>query len=326
VRERNFAVLDLGTPITSTVRRPAVSVLAPGATVEKLADGFHSIAGAAVDSSGTLYLVDHHQHRIYAWSQTTGLSVVRDAPLDAVNLAFDRSGTLLVLSSAGPAGTVYTFSPGGPADTLEVLQPQPRRSTPGGTFAIPASFWVDGQFRNHLDPGSYEYETHAQMFTAEVSTAVPNTYATSDGSLQLPAGRVFAQGPDGSYPGMDDSGWRWSHALDAFSLITAMPGEHVYVTSGAENRTYRAVVQDDGTLSSLERFVERGGESAVADGSGHVYLANGQVFVYGCTGELIGQIDVPERPTGLRIGGPNHKTLFILTHHALYAVRLRHRG
>ena len=228
-----------------------------------------------------------------------------------------------MLSSAGPAGTVYTFRPDGPREALDVLQPQPRRSSPGAAFAIPSTFWADGQFRNHLDLDTYEYETHAQMFAREVTTVVPNVYVTPDGSLQLPAGRVFTQGPDGTYPGMDETGWRWSHALDAFSLITAIPGERVYVTSGAENRTYRAVVRDDGTLGDLSRFAERGGESVVSDSEGHVYVANGQIFVYRANGELMGQIDVPERPTGLRFGGPDNKTLYILTHHSLYAVRLR---
>jgi len=125
---------------------------------------------------------------------------------------------------------------------------------------------------------------------------------------------------------MDDSGWRWSHALDALGLITAAPGERVHVTSGAENRTYRAVVREDGTLSGIERFAERGGESAVSDRDGNVYLANGQVFVYRATGELLGQVDVPERPTGLRFGGPDGRTLYILTHHSLYAVRMRTPG
>ena len=43
-------------------------------------------------------------------------------------------------------------------------------------------------------------------------------------------------------------------------------------------------------------------------------------------GEPIGQIDVPERPTGLRFGGPGNRTLYILTHHSLYTVRLRDPG
>ena len=35
----------------------------------------------------------------------------------------------------------------------------------------------------------------------------------------------------------------------------------------------------------------------------------------------IGRIDVPERPLQLLFGGADGRTLFILTHHALYAVK-----
>jgi Pectate lyase superfamily protein/SMP-30/Gluconolactonase/LRE-like region len=331
VRERNLAVLDVGPP-SPGLRRPrpplpagnrrASPAMVAGVTVEKLADGFHSIAGAAVDASGTLFFVDRHQQRIFSWCPEARLTIVRDAPLDPVNLAFDRSGNLLVLSSAGPAGTVYAFRPDGPRDELTVLEPQPRAAGAGATFALPATIWADGQFRNHLDLERYEYETHAEMFAREVTTAVPRAYLSPDRSLLLPAGRVFTQGPDGAYPGMDPTGWRWSHALDAYSLITARPGERVYVTSGAENRTYRAIVREDGTLGDLERFAERGGESVVADADGNVYIANGQIFVHRATGEPIGRIDVPERPTGLRFGGPDGKTLYVLTHRSLYAARI----
>ena len=125
VRERLFAVLDLGPPLPAAARSgPAVPALR--ATVEKLAGGFHSIAGAAVDAAGTLYFVDRHQQRIFSWSPSQRLKIVRDAPLDAVNLGVDRSGNLLVLSMAGPAGTVYAFRPDGRRDALTVLQPQPR--------------------------------------------------------------------------------------------------------------------------------------------------------------------------------------------------------
>jgi sugar lactone lactonase YvrE len=326
VRERNFAVLDLDAASDVPAPSAIVPVLAPGAAVEKLEGGFHSIAGATVDAAGTLYFVDKHQQRIFSWSPATRLKIVRDAPLDPVNLAFDRSGNLVVLSSAGRTGTVYAFRPDGPRDELTVLPPQPRPAAAGAAFAIPATFWADGQFRNHLDLDTYEYETHAQMFAAEVTRAAAQAYVSPDGSLVLPATRVFTQPPTGSYPGMDPTGWRWSHARGAYALVTARPGQRVYVTSGAENRTYRAVVQADGTLGELEAFAERGGESVTADAEGNVYVANGQIFVYGPSGEPIGRIDVPERPTGLVFGGRDRTTLYVLTHRSLYAVQVRYPG
>jgi len=105
-------------------------VLAPGSKVEKLEDGFFSISGAAVDAAGKLYFVDHHEQRIFGWSKNEGLTVERDNSLDPVNLAFDRSGDLLVLSSAGPEGTVYSFHPGSSDAAITVLSPQPSEQHP----------------------------------------------------------------------------------------------------------------------------------------------------------------------------------------------------
>ena len=76
----------------------------------------------------------------------------------------------------------------------------------------------------------------------------------------------------------------------------------------------------EGTLTDLHAFAERGGESVAADSAGNVYVANGQIFVYDRNGTPIGRIDVPERPIQLLFGGPDRRTLFILAHHALYAV------
>jgi sugar lactone lactonase YvrE len=59
------------------------------------------------------------------------------------------------------------------------------------------------------------------------------------------------------------------------------------------------------------------------DAHGNVYVANGQIFVYSNDGRQIAEIDVPERPLQLIFGGPDHRTLFILAHHALFATRVR---
>jgi len=325
VREREFAVLDVG-PNAAVPRGLDSSAIVEPGSVRKVVDGFYSISGAAIDAAGKLFFVDHHQHRIYSWSDADGLKVVRDAPVDPVNLAVDKSGAVMVMSSAGPDGTVYSFRPGAPHEEMTVIEAQPAASRPGATVALPINYWVDGQFSNPLNLDTYQYMTPAQMFARDVTTPAAKEYVSPDGSLVLPAWRVFRQGPDGSYPGMDETGWRWSHPLDANSLITSAPGRRVYVISGSENRTYGATVQANGTLGDLQPFAERGGESVAADAKGNVYVANGQIFVYDPSGKPIGRIDVPERPTNIVFGGSDRRTLFILTHRTLYAVRIHVPG
>jgi hypothetical protein len=326
IRERDFAVFDLVASPPAPRRAAMPAVVARGATLETLAGGFFAISGATVDAAGTLYFVDKHQHRIYAWSRTRGLWIVRHDPLDPVSLAIDRSGALLVLSSSGSQGTVYSFTPGSPVDAITVLTPQPAAPRADAAFALPANVWTDGQFADHLNLETLRYRTLAEMFATAVGSRTERAYVSPDGSLVLPAVRVFTQGPVGSYPGMDPSGWRWSHHLNAYGLFTARPGQQVYVISNAENRTYRATVNTDGTLGNLAAFVERGGESVTVDEAGNVYVTNGQVFVYDPSGKPLGQIDVPERPIQVLFGGTDRRTLFILTHRGLYGVNMRHAG
>lgn len=318
VREREFAALDVPLNPVTPAAADASAVLDADAKVERLEDGFFSISGAAVDARGKLYFVDHHEQRIYGWSRHEGLTVERDNPLDPVNLAFDKSGNLLVLSSAGPEGTVYCFRPGSSPQQITKLTPKPAAPHPGAEVLMPGNFWNNGEFEDQLDVRTMRYTTLAEMFARDVSTPKPREYVAPDGSVFLPAGRVFQQGP-----ATDTSGWRFSDNLDTYGFIRAQIGAQVYVSSASEDRTYRAIVEPDGTLGQLHVFAERGGESVAVGPDGNVYVANGQIFVYGPSGKQVGQIDVPERPSQILFGGEDARMLFILAHHALYAIGVK---
>jgi len=306
VREREFARLDFsGVP-------PPV----PAASkVRKLAGGFEALGGGALDSHGTLYFVDRIFQRIYSWTQEQGLKIVSSAPLDPVNLAVDGSDHLLVLSSAGFAGTVYSLDPNGPDGPVTRIQAQPVGGHPGAAWVLPVTWWVNGEFRDQYDPATDQFPTLADLFQRDVGAPQQREYVAPDGSITLPAFRVFHQGT------ADYRGFRFSHSLDTSGFTTAKPGEHVYVSSGAEGRTYAATVGSSGALKDLNVFAERGGESVAADASGRVYVANGQVFVYGPNKEPLEIVEVPERPVQLLVSG---QTLLILSHHSLYSLALSH--
>jgi hypothetical protein len=311
VREREFAVLDI--PAEPAAAAPAVG----NAKVEKLEGGFYSISGAAVDAAGKLYFVDHHEQRIYGWSAGEGLTIERDQPLDPVNLAFDQAGNLLVLSSLGPYGTVYSFRPGAPGDQITELARQDAKPRPGARAIVPVNYWNNGEFANQLNFETMTYTTLGEMFRRDAGAPRTKQYVSADGSVFLPAGRVFQQGPP------DYTGWRFSDNLDTHGFTSAAPGERVYVSNESEDLTYRALVGADGALTELQAFAPRGGESVAVDRKGNVYVANGQIFVYSPEGSEIARIDVPERPIDLVFGGADGRTLFILAHHALYSVKVR---
>jgi Pectate lyase superfamily protein/SMP-30/Gluconolactonase/LRE-like region len=318
VREREFAALDITTGPERPVESDASQVLDAGTTVRKLEDGFFSITGAAVDAAGKLYFVDHHDQRIYGWSEKEGLTIERDNPLDPVNLAFDKSGNLMVVSSAGPESTVYTFRPGNSAEDLTVLTPQPSQHQGSAAVILPVNWWNNGEFKDQLNLDTMRFTTLAEMFAADAATPKAREYVSQDGSVFLPAGRVFQQGPAN-----DTSGWRFSDNLDTYGFLVADPGQRVYVSSESEDITYSAIVKPDGTLADLKPFAERGGESTAVDARGYVYVANGQIFVYAPDGKQIAEMEVPERPLQLIFGGADRRTLFILAHRTLFAVHVR---
>ena len=308
VREHEFARFDVPSGETPP---PAV----PASGVTRLETGFFSIAGATVDGHGKLYFVDRHFQRIYSYREGEGLNVVSDAPVDPVNLAADASGNLLVLSSDGPEATVYSFKPGDPGAAMTLLTPRPAAAHPGARTLLPSTVWINGEFRDQINPDTYQFPTLSEMFTHEAETPKAGEYVSPDGSLVLPAFRVWQQGP------VDHLGWRFSDTLDTYGLRPAASGGKVYMASGAEDVTYVGTLDQGGAVNGLKPFANRGGESLAVGADGKVYVANGEVFIYSPDGTSAGRIDVPERPLQLIFGGADGHTLYILTHHSLYAWR-----
>src|SRR4029077_2444276 len=110
--------------------------------------------------------------------------------------------------------------------------------------------------------------------------------------------------------------------LRAFSLAPAGIGHTLFVFHESAEKTYRATVGEDGSLTNLQLFANVGGESVTEDAEGNVFIAAGQIYVYNPAGKLIGTIDVPERPSQL-LFGPDRKTLFIAARTSLYSIQLR---
>jgi sugar lactone lactonase YvrE len=302
VRQREFAWLTVSGRAPQAQQKQPSPVLAAGAKVEKLAGGFFNISGGAVDSSGNVYFVDAKWQTIYRRTTATRqLSKVRDNPLDPVQLCFDKAGDLIVISYAGK-GTVYSFNPGSQDDDITLLPAVPAKPRPGLTPVLPAEYW-----RNEND------------FLQTISAKKPYQFVSPDGSTFLPAGEDFVTGQ--LYYGT-----KLNDLLRGFGLAPAVDGQPYYVTNESAEKTYVGIVGDDGTLSNLKLFAERGGESVTVDEKGNVYIAAGQVFVYNPAGDLIDTIDVPERPSQLLFGGSDGHSLFILARSSLYAVQTRYRG
>jgi sugar lactone lactonase YvrE len=302
IRQREFAWLNVSGDAPNPLHRENPPLLAAAAEVEKAVGGFFNISGGAVDASGNIYFVDAKWQTIYRWSpDSRQLSKIRNNPLEPVQLVFDKSGDLMVISYAGN-GTVYSFKPDSRDDEITLLKPVPAGPRPGMTAMLPVDYW-----RNEND------------FTDVAVKKKPFQYISPDASTFIPAGEDFVTGE--LYYGS-----KMHDVLRAFGMAPATAGQPFYVTDEEEQKTYRASLTDDGTLTNLELFVERGGESVTQDAAGNVYIAAGQIYVYDPSAKFLGTIDVPERPSQLLFGGANRDELFILARTSLYVMKIRLQG
>ena len=121
-------------------------------------------------------------------------------------------------------------------------------------------------------------------------------------------------------------GTKMADLLRTFGLEPAVPGKAFYVTTENDEETFEGRVTAAGSITDLKLFTETGGESVAQDEGGRVYLTAGQILVYLPNGKLEMRIDVPERPIDLVFGGADRRTLYVLTHHSLYAVRTEAAG
>jgi sugar lactone lactonase YvrE len=303
LRQREFSWLTVSGDAPQPPPAQNSSVLEPRAKVDRLTSGFFNISGGAVDSTGNLYFVDARKQTIYKWDMgSSQLSIVRDNPLDPVNLFFDQAGNLNVVSYGGN-GTVYAFDPKSSDDQITLLKPQPAEPRPGLTIVLPVDYW-----RNEND------------FLEAVSAKKPFQFVSLDGTTVLPAGADFVNGE--LYYGS-----KMHDVIRAFGLAPApAAGQRIFVSNEDEQNTYSAAVDSSGAFTDIKLFAHRGGEGLAVDSEGNVYLAAGQIYVYSPAGELIDTIDVPERPSQILFGGADRSTLFILARSSLYAVHTRNKG
>jgi hypothetical protein len=302
IRDREFSWLDIsGNTPTVTDAKPH-AVLGPDAKVVKLAGGFFNVSGGAIGPSGDPYFVEAKWNTIYRWNAAAHhLTEVRKNPLEPVNLAFDKSGDLLVVSYAGKA-TVYSIKPESDDESITLLQAEPSAPQPGLTPVIPVNYW-----RSEND------------FAQAIVVPRPWQFVSPDKSVFIPVKQDFIN--NDLYYGI-----RMQDVVRAFGLAPADPSKPFYVSDESEEKTWKVTIGADGSISNPTLFAEQGGEGVAVDAEGNVYLAAGQVFVYNPAGELIDTIKIPERPIQLLFGGKDRKTLYVLTHTGLYSVETRFRG
>jgi gluconolactonase len=270
-------------------------IVAPGATVEKLADGFKFTEGPAADAEGNVLFTDQPNDRILRWSNDGKLSTFMEPCGRSNGLCFDREGNLW--ACADEKNELWCIDAAGKVTVVV-------KEYDGKLLNGPNDLWI------RPDGGIY--------FT---DPFYKRPY-WKRGPKEQDAECVYYLAPD-----------RRNLVRVADDLVTpngvigTPDGKTLYVADLRAKKTYAYDVQPDGTLKGKRLFCEMGSDGMTIDDEGNVYLTGKGVSVFDATGNQIEHIPVDARWTAnVCFGAPDMQTLFITASQGLYAIRMRVKG
>jgi gluconolactonase len=271
------------------------AIVAPGAKVEKLADGFAFTEGATCDARGNVFFTDQPNDRILKWSVDGRLSTFMQPAGRSNGTIFDPKGNLFACADA--KNELWRIDQG--TKKVAVLVKNYRGKLLNG----PNDVWLrpDGGLyftdpfynRDYWKRGPKEQDVEGVYYLTPDRTKLVRVID----DLKQPNG------------------------------ITGTPdGKILYVADIAAGKTYAYDIQPDGSLAGKRLFCESGSDGMTIDVEGNLYLTRDGVLVFDRTGRKITTIEVPERPANVCFGGKDRKMLFITARKGLYAVRTRTKG
>ncbi|MCF7958120.1 MAG: SMP-30/gluconolactonase/LRE family protein [Phycisphaerae bacterium] len=263
-------------------------LIAPGATVQKLAGDFKFTEGPAADKMGNVFFTDIPNNRIHKWSLDGKLSIYRENSGGANGLFFDKKGDLLVCE--GNNHRVTSIDARGKVTVLA-------ETYKGKKLNKPNDLWPDPK------GGIY--------FTDPVY-GVP---VVQDGE------HVYYISPDKSKVTrvIDDM-------VRPNGIIGTPDGKRLYVADHGGNKAWRYDINKDGTLTNKTFFAPGGSDGMTIDDQGNIYLTTSAVMVYSPKGKKITQINTPERPANVCFGGKDNNQLFITARKSLYTIQMQVHG
>jgi gluconolactonase len=279
-------------------QEPAGSIssdlVAAGASVVKVADGFVFTEGPAVDAYGNVYFSDVRTSKTYKWSIDGEVTTFREPSGEGNGMIFDREGNLLVCESGDRR--VTRVSMGGSVTVLA-------DSFDGKKLNSPNDIWLDPKGGIYFSDPRFRDQTGVEQDGNHVY------YIPSDGE---PIQRVIddLEAPNGVLGTADG---RWLYVADHGPL------------TGSE-MTYVYDIRADGSLGSRRIAAPQGSDGMTLDEQGNLYLTSVGVEVYSPSGEKIESIAVPEQPTNVVFGGADRRTLFITARTGVYSLQMNVRG
>ena len=288
--------ISLFTVVFTVAGQGNKSIIASGAKVEKLADGFLFTEGPAVDKQGDVYFTDQPNDRIMKWSMDGKLSAFLDGAGRANGMYFDKKGNLL--SCSDMENEIWSINQKGEHVVLVTEYAGKKLNGPNDLWVRPdgGAYFTDPLYvRDYWtrDPKMQQEGEYVYFLTPDRRTIIPVAM-----DLEKPNGIIGT--PDGKF---------------------------LYVADIQAGKTYIYEIRPDGSLLNKKLFVEMGSDGMTIDNEGNIYLTGDGVTVFNRKGEKIEHIPVEANWTAnVCFGGKDMKTLFITASQYLYCLRMNVRG
>lgn len=271
-------------------------VIAPGATLQKLADGFAFTEGPTADRQGNVYFTDQPNDRIVRWSVDGKVEDWLKPAGRANGLAFDHKGNLL--ACADEKNELWSISPDKKATVLI-------KDFGGSLLNGPNDVWVRPDNGAYLTDPLYArpYWKRSPM----QQQAFQAVYFLTPDHKTLKPVEVGLKQPNG--------------------IVGTPDGKTLYVSDIGSGQTFRYRINKNGSLSDKTKFCDLGSDGMTMDDRGNVYLTGRGVTVFDPSGRQIEHIDVPEDWTAnVEFGGKDHRLLFITASKAVYGMQMSVHG
>ncbi len=271
------------------------SIIAPGAKVKKLADGFKFTEGPAVDAHGNVFFTDQPNNRIHKWSTDGELSIFHDSPGRANGLYFDKNGDLLACADLN--NELWSIDMQGNVKVLVKDYKGKKLNGPNDLWEDPKGgiYFTDPLYkRPYWDRGPMEQDGKHVYYlrpNRKRLIRVIDDLVTPNGIIGTPDGKLL------------------------------------YVADLGDKKTYVYEIEKNGRLSNKKLFCSMGSDGMTIDNEGNVYLTGRGVTVFNPDGKQIEHIDIDAGWTAnVCFGGKDRHTLFITAQTSFYSLQMRVKG
>ena len=271
------------------------SPIAPGATLQKLADGFSFTEGPACDAHGNVFFTDQPNDRIWEWSVAGKLSLFLSPCGRSNGLCFDAAGDLW--ACADGQNQLWRITPAGKATVVV-------KNGGGKLLNGPNDVWIRPDGGLYLTDPFYKRDYWKR------------------GPMEQPGQYVFFLAPD--HKTLTQVA---TDLTQPNGIIGTPDGKTLYVSDIGSGKTYAYDVQKNGSLSGKRLFCALGSDGMTIDSAGNVYLTGHGVTIFDKVGQQVSHIPIAEDWTGnVCFGGVDRRTLFITASKGLYAMRMQTHG